>query len=203
MTQGVVMGFPSFDDWKAEQSWDEDSFDAERAMKLLYSVRKELDTVKVSKRAQSVKLREVEDELENLNGQDVTGQVSKLTKERDEALRQAEARLKYEVGIKAGLSYTQAKRLAGDDQAALEADVEELLKDLGLEKPGGSDGGEDGGDEGGEDAEKGEDGRGQGSGFIEERSVVRGDGRADRADSFNFDSVSDAELDKLIPWSTS
>lgn len=66
-------------------------------------------------------------------------EIERLTGERDEhkaAASAAELRaMKAEVALDKGLSRTQAKRLVGSTIDELEADADELIKDLGAGKP--------------------------------------------------------------------
>lgn len=51
------------------------------------------------------------------------------------ALTDAEARaVRFELALNHGLSASQARRLVGDSREELEADAEELVRDLGLDK---------------------------------------------------------------------
>lgn len=69
---------------------------------------------------------------------------AKAEGERDQAVSRAD---RVEIAAEKGLSPAQAKRLVGTNREELEADADELVKDLGIE-PGKTDNDDDDGDEG-------------------------------------------------------
>jgi cytochrome c556 len=114
--------------------WGEDKdFDAERAWKLITDLRADNTKVRGERDALQTQVKEHEDatktEKEKL-AESATGAETRATTAEREA-----ARLR--IALKKGLTETQAKRLVGDDEAALEADADQLLADF---TPSGSEG---------------------------------------------------------------
>lgn len=104
--------------------WGSDEeFDPQRAWKLIQGVRTDLDKVKGERDELKGKVTKHEDATKS-EKEKLEERAGTAEKEGGEAKQEA-ARLK--VALKKGLTETQAKRLVGEDEEALEKDADELL----------------------------------------------------------------------------
>jgi hypothetical protein len=137
--------FPSFDDWEAP--FDPEEVDGDKALRLIYSIRKDEHKLKtklkakteeaeelsqavtVYKEAEEAAKREGETETEALKRQ-VEALNKKLEEKPEEGDNLEAARLR--IALKHGLTERQANRLVGEDVDELEEDAEALIEELGL-----------------------------------------------------------------------
>jgi hypothetical protein len=151
---------PKLEDFQAP--WEADGEDAEvdktSAKKFIHGILVDKAKAQDAREAEKAKTAEVEaerDELQTkLEGKadpDLKAEIDKAKAaqakaegQRDEAVL---AKDRVEIAVEKGLSPSQAKRLVGKNREELEADADELVKDLGIE-PGKANDEDDEGDEG-------------------------------------------------------
>jgi hypothetical protein len=94
------------------------------------------DAVAETKEAQS-QATELQEKLDSKNDPDTKAELEKArTKQAEAEAKATKAELRadrIEIAAEKGLSPAQAKRLVGDNREELEADADELVKDLGIE----------------------------------------------------------------------
>lgn len=115
---------------------EEENFDAERAWKLIQDLRTDNSKLKSERDDSAAKLKEIEDSQKS-EEEKRQEQAAEDKKDAVESKREA-ARLR--VALKKGLTETQAKRLVGDDEEALEKDADELLADFKDDEEGEGEG---------------------------------------------------------------
>lgn len=126
VVSGGAEGDPDPKDGDPDKDTTDHKAEAEKWKAL---ARKHEDQAKANSDA-AKRLKEIEDK-----GKDDLQRATERADEADKKASAAEARaLRAEVALAKGLTATQAKRLVGDTQEELEADADELLKDLGQSK---------------------------------------------------------------------
>lgn len=173
---------------KKKKPWDDGSFDAEKAWKLVEALRDD----KKSLQGQLDELKPLKSKLQELEDKDkpelerLTNTASSEKKRADELQAKLD---RLEVALDKGLTSAQAKRLVGSTRDELEKDADELLETFG----GGKGKGKDGDDVEDDDDTDKTKGRGTG-GRPKER--LRG-GAVDDADA-EEDSDNPRELAKQV-----
>lgn len=118
---------------KSDPPWKSDEdFNPEKAWKLIEGLRGDKDKLKTERDEFATKVRTFEDASKS-EQEKLAEQAAADKKAATEATREA-ARLR--VALKKGLSETQAKRLVGDSEEALEKDADELLESFKQEDEG-------------------------------------------------------------------
>lgn len=109
----------------AAKPWGDDKdFDPDKAWKLIQNVRGDADKLKTERDDLATKVKEHEDASKSeAEKRDERAALA----EKNAALATLEA-ARLRVALKKGLTETQAKRLIGDTEEALEADADELLE---------------------------------------------------------------------------
>lgn len=145
MPKNETTDFPSFDDWDAP--FDPDEVDGEKALRLIYQIRKDEHRLKARLAKKDEKLEETEQaltvfkeaaEAAEREGESETDalkrQIEALQKKIDEKPAENLEAARLRIALKYNLTERQANRLVGDDVEALEEDAEALIEELGLNK---------------------------------------------------------------------
>lgn len=156
---------PDFADWR--RPWKDGDLDEEKAAKLVYNLKVEVEKEKekVDKSATDlsalqVKLDEATESLaeaaagtgkdgESSTVVELKRQVRQLEKEKGAVDPATQGQIdRLEIALKVGLTLANAKRLVGETRTDLEADALVLAKDLGIDVAGSGDEGDEGSKDG-------------------------------------------------------
>jgi hypothetical protein len=202
--------FPSFDDWEAP--FDPDEVDGEKALRLIYSIRKDEHKLKTKLKAKEEAISALETDKSELSTaldtyKDAEAKAKREGESKEDALQRqideltkkltekpetkvddlAVARL--EIALEHGLTKRQAARLVGEDREALEEDAEELVKELGLNKPADED----------DDTEKAGDDENEDAVKLRRRPQTRSPGDPNPRSGPNVDYTNPENLEKVLP----
>lgn len=138
-----------FEDWT--WPWTKGEVDEEKAARLIYQLKQERESLQESKTSLTAQVETLTEEKATLtdkvaaagsNDSEKDAEIATLKKANRELTGQVGKSLpkdqltiaKLELALDNGFTKTQARRLVGETQEELEADAEELKKDLGLDK---------------------------------------------------------------------
>ena len=184
----------AFEDWTPPWGEDDEKIDPAKVKKLVYNLLKDKETLQGKVTSTETERDELKAKVDEAEQKDLN-EVEKLKRENEKLKNQAPkvddlelARL--EIALDKGFTKAQAKRLVGKNREELEADAEELVKDLGLKQDEGQGGGD------------GQNGRRDDNSDVAQavrrlnRDTPRRTGFEDRNDDENYDP---AELIKHVP----
>lgn len=115
---------PDDEGTETDRPWgDDESFDADKAARLIANLKRDRDKIKADRDEARGKVQQHEDASKSDHEKLSEGKTT-AEKEAAEAKQEA-ARLR--VALKKGLTETQAKRLVGENEEALEQDADDLL----------------------------------------------------------------------------